>query len=321
MSSNNLNSQIEFSASIQGRKIIYLDTNYWIRLREESNHENLNGRQFLNKITELVESKKCIVPISEITFWEVLKQQDKGTRDKTIKLIDKLSEGISIINASERRILEFSHFFRKHSGKETQDLKQLVWNKISLMEMIATVEENGEIEPFIFKDNVLELNQNVKLFEGENKSFDDMFLSELSGFVDLYHESLNEAMYQMFYSETGRFPSEQEKNAVNTDRLKSLIVGGFKNRKITNELPAFRIVPELFAAVRWNKGRKFKDGNDTMDFLHASFALPYCDYFFTERELHTLIEQRKLDSLYVCKVESNEDKALEILNAITNIKY
>jgi len=67
------------------------------------------------------------------------------------------------------------------------------------------------------------------------------------------------------------------------------------------------------AVARWNKDRKYKDGNDTFDFLHVSSALPYFDYFFTERELSTMIKQRKLDEIYNCKVSSNIDEILEFL--------
>jgi hypothetical protein len=86
--------------------------------------------------------------------------------------------------------------------------------------------------------------------------------------------------------------------------------------KITKELPVFRIVPELFASTRWDRKRIYSDGNDTLDFLHASFALPYCDFFFTERELRTMIIQRKFDNLYGCRVESNSNEALKILESI-----
>ena len=72
----------------------------------------------------------------------------------------------------------------------------------------------------------------------------------------------------------------------------------------------------LFAAVRWNKTRKYSDGNDTFDFMHATAALPYFDFFFTENELHTIIRQIKLDVAYGCVVESDPKKVLELLHSI-----
>jgi hypothetical protein len=68
--------------------------------------------------------------------------------------------------------------------------------------------------------------------------------------------------------------------------------------------------------MRWNKDRVYKDGNDTMDVLHAVHALPNCDYFFTENELRSMIVQLKLDKLFNCVAESNPKKILEILSAI-----
>ncbi len=336
--------RLKLRAAITGRIIVYLDTKFWIILREQNKRIDPREKQLLQLVFKLYDVGKCVFPISQITFWEILKQEDKVTLYETVSLIDKLSSGISIINLDERVQLEFSHFFQSKVGNETDNLNELVWSKlawilglrflsqlnteieqknffdlvskISLSEMLKVIEVNGGIKPFTFKDNIQELNQNKKNCEGENISIDAMFLSELSGYIDHFKDSLREAMYRMFYEKAGRYPTDDEKEAVDIGGLSLFIYNGFKLKKITKELPSFRIVPELFAAVRWDKKRKFSDGNDTMDFLHASSALPYCNYFFTERELHTLIIQRHLDILYDCTVESSQNKVIEILNSI-----
>jgi len=102
----------------------------------------------------------------------------------------------------------------------------------------------------------------------------------------------------------------------NADDYCKLIIQLFREDKLTNELPLFKIDPSLFGLMWWNKDRIYKDGNDTMDVLHASNALPNCDYFFTEKELRSMIVKLKLDKSFGGVVESDGKKVLEALNAI-----
>jgi hypothetical protein len=95
-----------------------------------------------------------------------------------------------------------------------------------------------------------------------------------------------------------------------------LIYNAFRKEKLSDQLPMFNIFSSLFASMRWNKDRKYKDGNDTIDAMHASASLPYCDYFFTEKELNTVILQLSLDTTFSCITERDPNKVLERLNAI-----
>jgi PIN domain nuclease of toxin-antitoxin system len=254
--------RLELSASIRNRKIVYLDTNYWIKLREQNKQNAPSDRQFLTKLTELVELKKCVCPISEVSFWEILKQQDAQTLKDTTQLVDKFSDGISIINEDERIQLEFIHFIRSNTGHETYDLKELVWTKlafiscanmlsliepisaqksffdflcnVSLFEMVSLFEKNGGIKPVTFKDDIEALNRNKLKYAEENKSFKQMFLTELGGYLDLYQESINKAMCHLYYMDSGHAPSEEEKKSININLYKNAIYNGFKYEKITH---------------------------------------------------------------------------------------
>jgi hypothetical protein len=335
--------RIELSNSIQNCKIVYLDTNYWIKLRDQDKSTNSQDKALLNKVIELVESNKCIFPISEITFWEIFKQGDISTLLQSTKLIDKLSKGMSIVNDKERKHIEFAHFFRQKQGKEVYELNQLVWTKLaftvlyhllprstlidiqklfidfianySFTDIVTDLDKSGTRIPFIFKDNVDYLNANKEKHKHENKSFKQMHLTELGGYIDAFRKDISETMEYLYFFDKGVFPTKQEKQEVDTAPLGNMIYNLTKFNKLTTELPSFRIVPELFAAARWNQDRKHKE-NDTMDFLHAAAALPYYDFFFTEHDLRTMIAQRKLDIEYNCVVESDPNKVLEILESI-----
>ena len=325
-------------------KRIYLDTNFWIRLRDAQGNRNSLDSDLLNKITGLVDSSICVLPISEVTFWEILKQGDFNSLRKSASSIDKLSKGISIISENERRTLEFLYFMRKAQKKDVYPTRDLVWTKLSMnilypilpqpenmelkksfidylsamqfSDMIDVLGKSKHYEPFAFQDNVDFLNAAKEKYKDENKSFEQMFLSELGGYVDLFKEPLNQARDQIFFWESGRDPTTKEKEGIDPNQFRNMIYNLFKYKKATTEFPTVSILPELFAAVRWNTTRKYKDGNDTMDFLHATAALPYFDFFFTERELSTVIKQRKLDFTFNCVVESDPKKVLEILNSL-----
>lgn len=336
--------RLDIYNSIKTSKKIYLDTNYWIKLRDAENNGNLYDQKLLRKLKELINLKKCIVPISEMNFWEILKQSDFKSLKKSAILIDNFSRGISLISDDERRRLEFLVFMRKLQKKECHESFELVWttlamnmlyNKLpvpqeyelkikfiefieslSFFDMISILEENKNFEPFKYKDDIDFLNLAKEKYKDENKSFKQLFLSELAGYIDCFKDSLNDTMEQMYRREQGKDITDKEKKEIDQNDLTNRIYNLFKLNKITTEFPTFSILPELSASVRWNKARKYVDGNDTLDFLHAAGALPYFDFFFTEKELRTIICQQKLDTKYNCIVESDIHKILDHLENI-----
>ncbi len=336
--------RLDLYNSIKSTKKIYLDTNYWIKLRDAEKNNDQTDKRLLYKLKELVKQKKCILPISEITFWEILKQGDFKTLKDSATLIDEFSNGISLIKDDERRHLEFLIFIRKSKKKSTYECNELVWTKLSMnilynylpqpkqydlnikfiefiesitfFDMISIMEDLKIFKPFYFKDNIDFLNEAKEKYKNENKSFKQLFLKELGGYIDYFKDNLNQTMEQMYYLEFGKQITETEKSTIDQDGLKNLMYNLFRLNKVTTEFPTFSIFPELSASVRWNQSRKYVDGNDTIDFLHATSALPYFDFFFTEKELRTIIFQQKLDSKYNCIVESDTNKILEVLDTL-----
>ncbi len=337
---------VEIFEKIKGKKIIYLDLNYWILVRDKRTGEDTIAAQIANKIISLHETGRCIFPLSEMVFWEIMKQSDEKTRNATLILSEKLSEGIAIIGEDQRIKVEFSHWVQS-SQKVTNlyQLKQLIWAKLPLVtgyffysEKVKELEPElrrslldfaGSIplstipvdpqfvfEPFTGKDDVKTMNVNKEIYKDENKSFNSMFLSELWGCLECYKDDFNTVINDLYFEQAGRYPTAEEVHQSDQTAWCKLIYQAFKSGKLTNQLPVFKIFPSLFASMRWNIDRKYKDGNDTADVKHATCALPYCDYLFTEKELHTMIKQTKLDETFNCIVESHLTKVLEILNSI-----
>ncbi|MFC0778861.1 hypothetical protein [Flavobacterium sp. HJSW_4] len=330
--------QKEISQSISGNKKIYLDTNYWLRLTDCKSEKDI---VLLNLLTKLVITNKAIIPISEYNFWEILKQKDRSSLNRSAVIIDKLSKGISITSEKERQKLEFLQFIKINTGEEFDNLQEIVWTKLSLTiiypiflkyepnllfedfitflskisfeEILVQLDKTSNFKPFYHKDDIVLLNSEKEKYKDQNKSFHEMFLSELGGYLDLFENDLSTYFQEYYCEKTGNIISDEEKQNFNHKSWKNMIYNLSKLKKITSELPSFTIFPEMNAVARWNKNRKYKDGNDTFDFLHTSSALPYFDYFFTEKELKTVISQRKLDQTFNCKVSSNIDEILSIL--------
>lgn len=337
---------IDIHATMAGRKIIYLDLKYWIILRDGLEQENdIIARKLALKIIELYESRKCVFPVSEVVFWEILKQEDKTSLIKTFQLAERLSEGIAILSDQQRVKVEFACWYL--TNVRTNDLPalgKLVWSKLPLISgysfyslkveelpddlkgafldfvcqipMSTLIDQAEYIIPFSGKDNVDKMNKNKRKYLHENKSKKAMFLSELWGILSCFIDQLNEVVSDMYYKTTGSLPTQTEIDQTDKTAWQKLIYQAFKMDKITNQLPTFRIISALAGAMRWNTNRKYTDGNDTIDIMHATIALPYCDYFFTEKELHTLIVQDKLDEIFNCITESKPEHVLELLNQL-----
>jgi hypothetical protein len=81
--------------------------------------------------------------------------------------------------------------------------------------------------------------------------------------------------------------------------------------------PSVSINAGLHSLKRWEIESKYKN-NDTFDFMHAEVALPYCDYFLTERNLCGMIKNNylKFDEVFKCNVLTNPKDAIDNLSNI-----
>jgi hypothetical protein len=347
---------IELSNFVLSHKIVYLDTKFWIIIRDVSLGRNKNEAEndLYKKIIELAESKKCIFPISQDIFLEILKQKDKETLKETARLIDFLSKGVSLISLEERIAVEISHFLYEFSELEIYERKEMVWTKltyamgfttptndwidktldaviqkafidqmwsISLLDMIEFMKKNGDS---LARKSYRPSNRSDLLNRGkfdhadENKTFQEMFLTELVGILDVYKDQFSYFMAKLYEKKTSNIVTSHEFNNTGYESdLFNMIFNMFKFGKAKDRLPTLAILSGLHAVTRWDKERKFKD-NDGHDFNHAASALPYADYFFTEKSLTHLITQKltEYDKIYSCNVQSTIKGAYNAINEI-----
>lgn len=336
---------LEIYDKIKTKKVIYLDTKYWILLRDQEKIKDTTQKQLVERFTELLNSNKCVFPISRTIFWEIMKQTD-NIRKGSFEIIDKFSNGVGIIDDIDRIKIEFYYWIRSLSGADGLiEPQKLIWSNIHLVvgkkfysekakllskglqkELVNFTAElsiskafdiaDTIIPPFKYKDNVEEFNANKEKYKDENKTFDEMFLSELAGMLDVYQDDFNEVMIDEYIEKKDKHPTEDELKDFDAKTWCKIIYNSFKLGKIDTGLPYLKIFPSLFGLMRWNKERQYRDGNDSMDVMHATAALPYCDYFFTEKELRAMISQLKLDKSFNCVTESSPVEILSALEVI-----
>jgi len=72
----------------------------------------------------------------------------------------------------------------------------------------------------------------------------------------------------------------------------------------------------LAAGIRWDKTRRYRE-NDFHDLSHAVAALPYFDYFATERSLaHLISTQLKPDRRYRSQVVKTSDELVAVIGKL-----
>lgn len=347
--------RLALGLEIEHRKKIYLDTKYWLLLRDV-----VLGRTGDKHLSELlpvlrsgVEAEKVICPISEDVFAEVLKQLDPLTLKETVKLIDDLSRGVSILSERERIMFETLYYILRTSKGEDSVYSPdvLVWTKlsyvlgaihptstpfspeeelvvqktffdqmwsISLSQMVEIMGMEAISKMPKLNDLSAMLNDGKTKHAHENKSFKQLFLSELTGVLDLCIPIFEDAMIYLFEKEKGYKPTMNEIESTSAGKqIANSVYNLFSKNKLHTYFPTLVIGAGLHASVRWDIKRKFKR-NDVHDFRHTQTALPYFDFFLTDHSLKDLITRSNtaFHKKYSCEVFSHPHEAFEGIKKI-----
>jgi len=327
---------LDLARHIKSTKKVYLDTNFWVLLCNAKIGRSVSerDRELLRTLEDLVSRRLIVCPISAATFAEIFRQTDPQTLRVTVEIVDKLCQGIAILDPEERVRLELFHFVRQrtHHREALHSLDELVWTKVaymlgftsptidtlppdidtalqkafvdqmwslSLTDMLDVLGTNATLMPRLH-DYSEKLNHGKFAHLQDHSSFTDLFLAELRGTLDIFKPLLEDLMRHLTESNEESFGDDGPKKA--GSELTDLIYQAFCSNKTTNELPSFRVNSGLHAAVRWDAKRKYK-ANDAHDFHHAVAALPYYDLFLTERSLAHLVKDKNLQfsSFYRCQ--------------------
>lgn len=351
------NRQIELATSLIGRHAIYLDLKFWIGLRDAGTDGSLDGPYgaLLIALRQAVRGGLVFCPISDSCFLEVLKQSDPESRRRTAALIDELSLGVTLIPYDLRVGTEIAHLLHAaRTPDQVIPLQHLVWSKLPYVlgfyqPQIAQLDEStclaidkaffdhmwtiplaemethlgsgpAGVDPGRHERLARELTQGIELHAAELKSFKQAYEHELVGVMDLYASRAADILCDMAPSTLGPRPNKETDQYKNIERqCLALLVGAMQTDQGKATLRTLHINVCMHAAVRWNKGQKFK-ANDFFDYQHAAAAVGYCDAFFTERSLCSVLTRADLglDKLYECVVVSTPEAALQYVESVSS---
>jgi hypothetical protein len=349
--------QLELAKSLERKKAVYLDIKFWIILRDVVTglRSDPVETELLSLLREGVAEGRLFCPISDSTFAELLKKADVNSREVTAGLIDELSLGITLIPYELRAGTELAHFL--HSARTPNDvypLDHLVWSKLSyvmgflhphgtpfdpatelsmqkmffdyawtlsMREMIHRIGDHALPDSVRFDTLAQRLNELNAQHTAELRSFVQTYETEVHGILDIFMDVTIDIVGQMVYEEHGKVPPlSPEQRKEEGRQLHNLLFAALKMEATKRVLPSLHIPASLHAAVRWNKQQRLK-ANDFLDFRHAVAALGYCDAFFTERSLRSLITTSHiaLDQMYGCHVVASSGDAVACLRQLLDL--
>jgi hypothetical protein len=281
---------------------------------------------------------------------EVLKQDDQATKACVAELVDELGHGVTLGPFDERVGMELARLLHRLQGNPVHPLETLAWSKLSyvlgawhptnmssdadtelliqktffddmwemsLTDMFRVMGAGPDLPPSdgAFHQTAKTLNAGNRQHAGEIRSYRQAYRAEAGGGVSLFTPVAVKIMADVQLRATGSAPkltAQQEEELQRT--LQGLLTAGLCKGKFTLDLRTLHVHTSCHAAVRWNKQRLL-EANDFYDFHHASAAIGYCQAFFTEHSLKTLVTQKHvgLDEQFNCIVLSDVGEIVDYL--------
>lgn len=345
--------RIAAAEAIKTRTKIYLDTNFWVQLRKaESGIGPPGAGRLLAALKDGVAAGRLLCPLSESAFIELFNQQDLHTRRATAQLMDELSLGYCLADPETRMATEVAHYFHERLGHDVHPLDALVWSKascalgilhpvppdfvppdvalaiqkgvfdetweVSLTAMVDTIGESPVPPNDDLEAGAARLNAENDGHAHEIRSFRQALKAEVRGVASCFDTTLREVAHRL----EGRLgvvapgANSDEWRAI-LDLLAAVIAAELDKGTEPTRLPSLAIEAALHASNRWDRQRRL-DAHDLLDFRHASAALAYCDAFFTEKPLRTMIEQKHiaLDRRFRCPVRATVADAADYVETL-----
>ncbi len=348
--------RINLGESVATRRAVYLDTKYWIYLRDAHLHrpQHYTHTELLERLVDLVEGGSTFCPLSATTFLELLQQSVPESRVATAELVDTLSLGASLCVDHERAATEVAHFFHENSGKvlSLHPRRNLVWVRLPfvfggfLHEVRAGLSADPwtlekafldhlwtrdltEIMAYLpvelpsagFEQTAARLNRSNDAHAHALRSFEETYVEEIAGGLELLADVGVQVIEQLFEQTTGqRAEITPASRLAHRSEVHSLLVGLAKHGKAAKWFPTVHVHARCHAANRWDRRRRV-DANDLHDFRHATAAIPYCHLFLTERGMRSFLTagHMRFDRDFVCEIVSDNEDALACVRSLSEV--
>ena len=343
--------------AIQGRRRLYLDTKYWVYIRDAHLGQARRPEhvEVLRRLRELVSSGRAVCPVSDIAFAELTTQSDDRTRIATAQLQDELSLGTALKTEEERVHAELAHFFAhmEQAEKSPVPTRPRVWIKpcfvfgvsvpsddavpasINQAVQKATIdtlwtmsfeelaqESTAHLKSKeMFDRTASQINSDLPLYAHEATNFATTFQSEIIGGLSAAEVMVKKVVLERALASGIPIDSLklEELNATHEMAMRAL-VNSFRlaRSKLALQLSTLYVHAMCHTAIRLDKGRRF-NGNFIRDIHHGAAAVPYFDAMLTEHPLKVLLTSGTVavDKLFGCRVVSTEEDVLAYLDGLT----
>lgn len=328
--------KLQMERGMASTKAVYLDTNYWIWLRDaELGRGTVESVALLGRLRSLVATRK-IVCVSHLTsMLEIAKQLEDSAR-ATTALVDELTERVALSPTAELDALEVGNYVRYKSGVVGRSpplqwtcLGQIVksdlsggnvlppnignagqailksaadafWNQ-GFSEIFEAFDWNTKhhLKSDLDAETLIKVEERKKT-RPHNGDFRRTCEAEFEA-VLIQHVGLFEAELVKLLGSSGAAALDT-KSSLAAQSLARHAVADYQAGALGRHLPGFVIRNELYSTYECDPSHTLSN-NDWQDWQHASVALPYCDLFLTERRLaHQVTNVLQLDSKYQCRV-------------------
>lgn len=347
-----LKKQKQLSKDISKYQKVYFDINYWIRLRD-AHFKKTDAPDILHLyklVTELVQDEIIICPVSPVVFDEVLKQIGNPEFLQTIKIIELLSKNVLTVTEKEHVFLQYRSIYKSYLKQTSiENISEFVWTKaidafghhipptqlvtknknedielykkylddtwdLSITELItkSAISSKGVKPDYNGVDAISKLNKDNEQHKNDFSSFEDLFVTERLGTLDAYKFVLWWAFVDALNNIDNNYSEEKKVRVFEEVTRKSV--------DIKSQIPALiELRAGIHTLIRYDNW-KYKDFNDIFDYHHSYNAIPFFDYFFTEKKLTNLVNHKRLQfgKKFNCVIEYKLQNTIDILNQLRN---
>ena len=333
---------------------LYLDTKFWVLLRDAERKTNDEGTKLLELLRQLVFNRRLICVIQAASFLEIVKQSKKSLLVIS-NIINELTDSISIASDKELQKLEATNYVR--SKLNAPPISQhYAWTKVGLVLHSNAI---GHINNFL-PETLNRASANVLL----KFTIDFLWQAQLADILQVFNwdtaeklsasidqptieaienrkvardeenhslqairkhefETVIPSEYETIFGQTTfRIAKEAGKQIAfkdiqdDTDRLLDEAVREAVSGELNDLMPNTVIKTHLYCLYEHDAKKKLTS-NDWFDMCHAAVALPYCDIFLTEKHLrHQICNVLEFDQFYDCEVLASVDEAIERLEQL-----
>jgi hypothetical protein len=331
-----------WQATVNERKRVFLDLNFWITLRDGNTKEAIHLRNFAY---ELATAGQIIFPVSWFIVLEVLKQANEDSRRATFELMDRLSGGAILSSEEDCTFFEFCKFLEKFGNRKgyiapstgpwtrpgivadsnassflrrlklpaTLSAKALdfAWG-LSFVDAAQfhtpapLVDHSMTASGILVRDAIDEHSNTLTTFQ-------KLLRDEIYGSVDAFLPSLVNA-----------FSNYRMLAAPETPVSVPVVFRNVVSNSIILKPEACQILRTAYlnaafhALFRWNKSKKFS-GNDLYDCSHLVSALGYFHAYIGEKSLRNMCEVGPLHLAGTFGVELASDipSAMRVLKKLS----